>query len=60
MDRRQKQKQKQKQKLELELERGLHRYNALLKLATDKRAVAALKQLIRETQDRLNHINNSE
>jgi len=36
------------------------RYNALLKLAADKRAVAALKQLIRETQDRLNHIDNSE
>src|SRR6266478_1958642 len=50
MDRRQKQK----------LERDLERYHALLKLATDERAVAALRQLIRETQGRLNHTNNSE
>src|SRR6266404_1990178 len=50
MDRRQKQK----------LDRDLERYHALLKLATDERAVAALRQLIRETQGRLNHTNNSE
>ena len=50
MDRRQKQK----------LERDLERYHALLKLATDERAAAALRQLIRETQGRLNHTNNSE
>jgi hypothetical protein len=50
MDRRQKQK----------LERDLERYHVLLKLATDERGVAALKQLIREMHDRLNHINNSE
>src|ERR1700737_3242544 len=50
MDRRQKQK----------LERDLERYQALLKLATDERAAAALRQLIRETQGRLNHTNNSE
>jgi hypothetical protein len=48
MDRRQKQK----------LERDLERYHALLKLVTDERAVATIKQLIREKQDRLN--NNSE
>jgi hypothetical protein len=50
MDRRQKQK----------LEGDLERYHTLLKLATDERAVAALRQLIRETQGRLNHTNNSE
>jgi hypothetical protein len=48
MDRRQKQK----------LERDLERYHALLKLVTDERAVATIKQLIRESQDHLNHINN--
>jgi hypothetical protein len=48
MDRRQKRK----------LERDLERHHALLKLVTDERAVATIKQLIREKQDRLN--NNSE
>jgi hypothetical protein len=42
------------------LERDLERYRALLKLSTDQRALAALKQLIKETTDRLNDINNSE
>jgi len=42
------------------LERDLERYRALLKLATDQQALAALKQLIKETTDRLNDINNSE
>jgi hypothetical protein len=42
------------------LEKDLERYHALLKLATDQRALAALKQLIKETTDRLNGINNSE
>lgn len=46
----------QKQKLE----RDLERYHALFKLTTDERALAALKQLIRETKDRLNEVNNRE
>jgi len=41
------------------LEKDLERYNALLRLVTDARAVAALHQLIRETMERLRHINNS-
>jgi hypothetical protein len=41
------------------LGRDLERYRALLKLSTDQRALAALKQL-KETTDRLNDINNSE
>jgi hypothetical protein len=48
--------ERQKQKLE----RDLERYHALLKRVTDEQAVAALTQLIRETMDRLDHINNSE
>ena len=36
------------------LERDLKRYRALLKLTTDERALAVLKQLISETVDRLN------
>jgi hypothetical protein len=39
------------------LERDIERYNALLKLVTDERAVATIKQLIREKQDRLNKNN---
>jgi hypothetical protein len=39
------------------LERDLERYCRLLKLVTDQRADAALKQLIRETMDLLNYIN---
>ena len=39
---------------------GFRAYRALLKLSTDQRALAALKQLIKETTDRLNDINNSE
>jgi hypothetical protein len=39
------------------LERDLQRYHALLKLVTDERAVATIKQLIREKQDRLNNNN---
>jgi len=35
------------------LERDLERYRALLRLATDQRTLAALKQLIREATDRL-------
>jgi hypothetical protein len=42
------------------LGRDLERYRALLKLSTDQRALAALKQLIEETTDRLNDISNSE
>jgi hypothetical protein len=47
MDRRQKGK----------LERDLERYHALLKLVTDERAVASIKQLIREKLDHLNKNN---
>jgi hypothetical protein len=42
------------------LARDLERYRALLKLTSDQRALAALKQLIKETTDRLNDINNNE
>jgi hypothetical protein len=42
------------------LGRDLERYRALLKLSTDQRALAALKQLIEEATDRLNDISNSE
>jgi hypothetical protein len=34
----------------------LKRYSALLKLVVDQRALAALKQLIKETEDRLNKL----
>jgi hypothetical protein len=37
------------------LERDIERYQALLKFVTDERAVATIKQLIREKQDRLNN-----
>jgi hypothetical protein len=46
MDKRQKRK----------LEQDLKRYSALLKLVVDQRALAALKQLIKETEDRLNKL----
>lgn len=42
------------------LERDLGRYRALLKLATNERALAALKQLIKETRDHLNDNYNGE
>ena len=42
------------------LERDLERYCTLLKFTTDVQVAEALKGLIRETQDRLNDINNSE
>jgi hypothetical protein len=38
------------------LARDLERYRALLKLTSDQRALAALKQLIKETMDRLDDI----
>ena len=41
-----------------QLERDLERYRALLKLMADQQARTALKQLIKETTDRINDINN--
>jgi hypothetical protein len=38
------------------LKRDLERYRALLRVTTDKKAIAALRQLIRETLDRINTI----
>jgi hypothetical protein len=38
------------------LERDLKRYSVLLKLVIDQRALATLKQLIKETEDRLNEL----
>ena len=38
------------------LQRDLKRYRALLPLTSDREAIAALQELIRETRDRLNEL----